>query len=49
MTIALGTVKGKVLLYDMRYPLPLLTLNHHYKLPIQQIKFHEASQESHYM
>ena len=35
LNVAVGTQKGKVLLYDMRYPLPLLTLTHHYRLPIQ--------------
>lgn len=45
MNIAVGTEKGKVLLYDMRYPLPLLTLTHHYRLPINSIKFHEASRK----
>lgn len=31
LNVAVGTQKGKVLLYDMRYPLPLLSLNHHYR------------------
>jgi len=34
-----------VLLYDMRYPLPLLTLNHHYRQPIHTINFHRASRK----
>jgi ribosome biogenesis protein ENP2 len=33
------------MLYDMRYPLPMNTFNHHYKLPIQQIKFHAGSRK----
>lgn len=43
--MAVGTQKGKVLIYDMRYPLPMMTLTHHYRLPIQQIKFHEGSRK----
>jgi ribosome biogenesis protein ENP2 len=35
LNVAIGTSKGKVLMYDMRYPLPMNTLNHHYRLPIQ--------------
>ena len=35
MNLAVGTQKGKVMLYDMRYPLPLQTFTHHYRLPIQ--------------
>ena len=35
LNVAIGTQKGKVMLYDMRYPLPFLTLTHHYRLPIQ--------------
>jgi len=30
----IGTEKGKVLQYDMRYPVPVFTLTHHYRLPI---------------
>jgi len=30
-----GTEKGKVLQYDMRYPLPIQTYVHHYRLPIK--------------
>lgn len=29
----------------MRYPLPLLTLNHHYRQPIHTIAFHNASRK----
>ena len=29
----------------MRYPLPLLTLNHHYRQPIHTINFHRASRK----
>jgi hypothetical protein len=35
LNVAIGTQKGKVLLYDMRYPIPMNTLTHHYRLPIQ--------------
>lgn len=45
LQFAVGTEKGKVLMYDMRYPVPVYTLNHHYRLPIKQIKFHEASKK----
>ena len=40
LQVAIGTEKGKVLLYDMRYPVPIYTLTHHYRMPIQSIKFH---------
>lgn len=43
--MAIGTEKGKVLLYDMRYPLPLLTMNHHYRQAIHTIAFHKASRK----
>ena len=43
--MAIGTEKGKVLAYDMRYPVPLYTLTHHYKSPIKSIKYHEASRK----
>lgn len=29
----------------MRYPLPIRTLTHHYRLPIKQIKFHSQSKK----
>uniref|UniRef100_A0A7S3CN41 Nucleolar protein 10 n=1 Tax=Strombidium rassoulzadegani TaxID=1082188 RepID=A0A7S3CN41_9SPIT len=29
----------------MRYPIPMMTLNHQYKLPIKQIKFHPQSRK----
>lgn len=40
-----GTEKGKVLQYDMRYPVPVFTLTHHYRLPIHQIKYHTQSRK----
>lgn len=43
--MAVGTEKGKVLLYDMRYPVPIYTLTHHYRMPIQSIKFHNQSRK----
>ena len=43
--MAIGTEKGKVMLYDMRYPVPIYTLGHHYRMPIQQIKFHSQSKK----
>ena len=43
MQVAIGTAKGKVLLYDMRYPVPVYTLSHHYRMPINSINFHTAS------
>lgn len=43
--MAIGTEKGKVLAYDMRYPVPLYTLTHHYRSPIKSIKYHEASRK----
>jgi ribosome biogenesis protein ENP2 len=45
LQVAIGTEKGKVMLYDMRYPVPIYTLTHHYRLPIQTIKFHSASRK----
>jgi len=45
LQVAVGTAKGKVLLYDMRYPVPIYTLVHHYKMPIQTIQFHTASKK----
>ena len=43
--MAVGTEKGKVLAYDMRYPVPLYTLNHHYRFPIKSIRYHTASRK----
>ena len=40
-----GTERGRVIEYDIRYPLPLQTLTHHYRLPIRQIKFHKVSKK----
>lgn len=37
---AIGTEKGKVMVYDMRYPVPVHILQHHYRLPIHAIKYH---------
>jgi ribosome biogenesis protein ENP2 len=45
LNVAVGTSRGKVFLYDMRYPLPMLTLTHHYKLPIRNIKYHAGSRK----
>ena len=45
MQCAIGTEKGKVLMYDMRYPVPIYSINHHYRLPIVSINFHEASRK----
>ena len=35
MNFYVGTEKGKVIQYDMRYPLPIHTFTHHYRLPIK--------------
>jgi len=45
LQVAVGTEKGKVLAYDMRYPVPMYTLNHHYKFPIKSIKYHAHSRK----
>lgn len=45
LQVAVGTEKGKVLVYDMRYPMPVYTLSHHYRMPINSIKFHTASRK----
>ena len=37
-----GTERGKIIQYDLRYPLPIKTLTHHYRLPIKQMKFHPS-------
>jgi WD40 repeat protein len=34
LQVAIGTEKGKVFLYDMRYPVPIYSLTHHYRMPI---------------
>lgn len=33
------------MLYDMRYPAPIYTLTHHYRMPIKRIRFHESSRK----
>lgn len=43
--VAFGNEKGKVQLYDIRYPLPVQTFTHHYRLPIKSVKFHKASRK----
>ena len=43
LLMAIGNAVGKVNVYDLRYPNPLYTINHSYKLPIKTIKFHELS------
>ena len=45
LQVSIGTEKGKVLTYDMRYPVPMHTLTHHYKCPIKSIKYHSASRK----
>jgi ribosome biogenesis protein ENP2 len=45
MQVAIGTERGKALLYDMRYPVPIYTLTHHYRMPIHTIKFHSAARK----
>jgi len=45
LQVAIGTERGKVLLYDMRYPVPVYQLQHHYKLPIHTIKFQSHSKK----
>jgi len=45
MQVAIGTERGKALLYDMRYPIPIYTLTHHYRMPIHTIKFHSAARK----
>ena len=43
--MSVGTEKGKIIQYDLRYPIPIRTLTHHYRLPIKQIKYHEHSKK----
>ena len=45
LLVSVGTEKGKVLTYDMRYPVPVYTLTHQYRFPIKSIKYHEASRK----
>lgn len=45
LNVAVGTQRGKVFLYDMRYPVPMQTLTHHYRLPIKNIKYHPGSRK----
>lgn len=45
LNVAVGTEKGKVLVYDLRYPVPIYTLTHHYRMPICGIKYHQASRK----
>jgi len=44
-SVAFGNEKGKVQIYDIRYPLPVQSFNHHYRLPIKALKFHEAAKK----
>lgn len=32
-------------MYDMRYPVPIYTLSHHYRMPIKSIRFHKSSKK----
>ena len=41
----MGTEKGQVLQYDMRYPIPVRKLSHHYRLPIKSICLHEGAKK----
>ena len=43
LLMAVGNSVGKVNIFDLRYPKPLYSINHSYKLPIKTIKFHELS------
>lgn len=38
-----GSANGLVRLYDVRHEKPVLEIQHHYKMPINQIQFHEKS------
>lgn len=44
LNLAVGNKEGKVSVYDLRYPVPLFSIKHSYKLPIKKIKFHNYSQ-----
>lgn len=45
LNFMVGTEKGKIIQYDMRYPIPMQTYTHHYRMPIKQIKFHQQSKK----
>ena len=40
LSLALGDSQGTIKVYDLRYPLPLLQLQHQYQLPILNLKYH---------
>lgn len=40
MTMGVGHNSGLVEIYDIRYPAPVYTVQHNYRLPIKSIKFH---------
>lgn len=41
--LALGTQNGKVLIYDIRYPIPLTSLQFQYRKPIISIQYQEGT------
>ena len=41
LKIALGDEIGQIKVYDLRYPVPFLQLQHQYRLPILKLKFHQ--------
>ncbi|KAL4470292.1 hypothetical protein ABPG74_011903 [Tetrahymena malaccensis] len=43
LVMGVGSEKGLVRLYDIRYDAPLIEIKHHYKMPINTIKFHEKT------
>ena len=45
LQVAIGTEKGKVLTYDMRFPVPLFTLQHQYRTAIKAVKYHPSSRK----
>lgn len=43
LTIGIGNETGKSLFYDIRYPIPLHTIQNPYQKPIKKINFHSYS------
>lgn len=43
LTLAVGTIEGKVLLFDIRKDVPYLEMDHHYEEPIKKIHFHDIT------
>lgn len=45
INVAIGTEKGKVRMFDIRYPIPMYELQHQYRKPINKLTFHAGSKK----